>query len=176
MADATIALIHGLTPTKALTVLAPHPAVPLESASAVQNWVENSVNGSAVPTALVAGDIGGGWTLVVERSGFQATDLTVLRRLSAAGAALVVFDDINALSQFSYARSGTVIRSFDPLLYHQGGVGSILPQERGIRFGADDDLHPMAQSLLLVQRLTGVRLTEATLQDTDRRIGVGILN
>ena len=35
MADATIALIHGLTPTKALTVLAPHPAVPLESASAV---------------------------------------------------------------------------------------------------------------------------------------------
>lgn len=130
-----------------------------------------------VATALEAGSIADGWTLVIEVNGYRSTDTTKLRTLSQHGQAVVVYDNVNALTTFQYAKDGQLVRQFDPLLYGiELDIGPKLLQETGISFGAKDDLNPIAQSLLLTQLLTGVTLTAAEVDDSAGRIAVGILN
>jgi hypothetical protein len=84
-------------------------------------------------------------------------------RLSRQGAAVVIYNNVNDLDSFQYARAGHVVRDFDPLLFGTSDRAHALPQERGIRFGALDFRY-LARSMLLAHRLTGLRLTLADVQ------------
>jgi hypothetical protein len=82
---------------------------------------------------------------------------------------------VNAVSSFHYAKGGTIIRAFDPLLPGLGQLGDPLPEEQGIVFpGENGELHPMPGVFLLAERLTGIRLTEADLSEPGDRVAVGI--
>lgn len=82
---------------------------------------------------------------------------------------------INALSSIQYAKKGTIVRAFDPLLPHMSQQGVPLPQEQGIACpGANGERHPLRGAFLLAERLTGIRLTAHDLLDPAGRIAGGI--
>ena len=125
-------------------------------------------------TAVEAGAISG-WTVVIELNGYQATLPELLEALSGGGEAVVIHQNVNGLASFQYAKNGTIVRAFDPLLPESGQIGEPLPEEQGIVFpGENGELHPMPGAFLLAERLTGIRLTEADLSEPGDRIAVGI--
>jgi hypothetical protein len=70
--------------------------------------------------------------------------------------------------QFLVARSGSIVRDFDPLLYDSDGESELaLPEERGLPFPTGDDqpLTPGCASLALIERLTGVVIERRWLLD-----------
>jgi hypothetical protein len=168
---ATIALVKGRSPAQALEIIGAGRGTPVASAQEIRDWVDEQEY-PAYGTAIEAGVIGD-WTFVVESGGYQA--LRYAEQLSQAGEAVVIYQSINADASFRYARNGTVIRSFDPLLPDAPQEGEALPEEEGIAFpGEGDELHPMPGSFLLAERLTGIRLTEADLTEPGDRIAIGI--
>lgn len=170
---ACVALIRGCPPARALAVLVPSPATEIGSAEAMREWAYRQ-DYRHYGTAVEAGDRDG-WTLVVEINGFQATRRELLETLARDGEAVVIYRNVNAVSSFAYAKNGTVIREFDPLIFHDGQIGAPLPQEAGIPFGNQSgDLHPMRNAFTLMERLTGIRLTEQDLLNPSDRIAVGL--
>jgi hypothetical protein len=168
---ATVALVKGCSPTRALEIIGAGRATPVASAQEIREWAGEQQL-PAYGTAVEAGVIGD-WTLVLESGGYQATQLA--EQLSEGGEAVVIYRSINADSSFQYARNGTMIRSFDPLLPQMSQEGEPLPEEEGIAFpGEGDELYPMRGSFLLAERLTGIRLTEDDLTGPGDRIAVGI--
>ena len=111
----------------------------------------------------------------MEPNGSRATNVAVLRRLAAHGSAIVIFNDVNALASFQYAHSGVVLRYFDPLLGTNYQDNPPLPQERGIAFGSGQG-SPIANSLALTLRLTGVRIEQSDLTDASYSVAVGVAN
>jgi hypothetical protein len=168
---ATVALVKGCSPARALEIIGDGRATPVASAQEIRDWVDEQEY-PAYGTSIEAGVIGD-WTFVVESGGYQA--MSFIAQLSAGGEAVVIYQSVNADASFQYARNGAVIRSFDPLLFGWPQEGEPLPEEEGIAFpGEGDELHPMPGSFLLAERLTGIRLTEADLTEPGDRIAVGI--
>ena len=156
---ASFTLVKGIGPRAALHVLDPHPATPVWTPHRVDRWVDHApYTDSHYYQAIYAGRRDG-WTFVLEDNGFRATQRAA--RLSRHGAAVVIFNNVNALCSFHYAAHGRVIRDFDPSFY-VGERRRALPQERGIKFG--HDWRYIARSMLLAHRLTGLRLTLADVQ------------
>jgi hypothetical protein len=170
---AAVALVKSCSPARALDVLGAERATQAGSAQAVRDWAGRQ-DYQHYGTAVEAGDIGG-WTLIVELNGYRATLPELLEALSQGGEAVVVYQNVNALTSFQYARNGTIVRAFDPLLPHMGQIGQPLPEEQGIAFpGENGELHPMPGAFLLAERLTGIRLSESDLTEPGDRIAVGI--
>lgn len=170
---AAVALVRGCPPARALEVLGAGRATQVAPAQVVRDWAAEQ-DCEHYGTAVEAGEIGD-WTIVVELNGYQATVPGLIEKLSRDGEAVVIFQNVNALSSFQYARNGIIVRAFDPLLPHMGQTGERLPQEAGIAFpGGKGELHPMPGAFLLAERLTGIRLTESDLSEPGDRIAVGI--
>lgn len=135
-------------------------------------WIDESRDGTA-PYVTVAGATQlDAWTVVVEGNGFEATTPGTLERLTVGShCAGVIYRSVNADMQFVWAHDGEIVRSFDPLLYDIPGVGDVLPEEGGFRFGFGS---PTASSFALLERLTGLSLTQEFLDDrTDRWLCIG---
>ena len=170
---AAVALVKGCSPARALDVLGARRATQVAPASAVRDWAAQQ-DYQHYGTAVEAGEIGG-WTVVVELNGYQATLPGLLEALSEGGEAVVIYQNVNGLASFQYAKNGAIVRAFDPLLPELGQMGEPLPEEQGIAFpGEGGELHPMPGAFLLAERLTGIRLTECDLSGPGDRIAVGI--
>jgi hypothetical protein len=172
---ACVALVRGSTPSEVLDLIVEQRATPVTSAAQAREWAASVPHDGpkGYGTAIEAGAIEG-WTLVYEENGYAATDPAVLCALSRNGEAVVIYTNVNAVSSFQYARGGTIVREFDPLLEPNEGAAGRLPEEHDIVFpGENGELHPMVQSLRLAERLTGVRLKASDLRDANDRVGVG---
>jgi hypothetical protein len=109
-------------------------------------------------------DVVGPWAVIIEPNGWAASMPDVLGRLSADGVAVNVFWNVNAVTSFSYARNGELIREFDGLLYDW--PADPIPEEIGFPWGPG---RPRASMLGVMERLTGVRLGREWLLTTRRR-------
>ena len=110
-------------------------------------------------SVLVQTDVLGKWSVILEPSGWITSLPEVLARLSSRAQAVSVFWNVNAVMSFGLARNGSVVRQFDPLLYDDGGER--LSEELDLPFGQPGSVR--AASLLLLTRLTGVRVEQAWL-------------
>lgn len=160
---ATVSLVKGMTPAQVLDVLDDDSVI--DPGSAAEIWPQfvelPRDDRTAYPAFIVARQVGD-WTLVVEENGFRAAFLA--DALSSSGEAVVVYRSVDADASFTYAKAGTTVRFFDPLLFDMIGsqTGEPLPEEAGIAFG-EEPFYPQSRCFVLVERLTGVSLTEADL-------------
>ena len=137
---AAVALVKGCSPARALDVLGARRATPVAAARAVRDWAAQQ-DYQHYGTAVEAGEVGG-WTVIVELGGYQATLPVLLQALSEGGEAVVIYQNVNGLASFQYAKNGTIVRAFDPLLPELGQMGEPLPEEQGIAFpGENGELH-----------------------------------
>lgn len=146
------------------------PMTPSEAAA----WIEDDSRNGSGSYATVAGATQlDSWTVVVEGNGFEATTPGTPERLTVGGhRAGVIYRGVNADMLFTWAHDGQILRSFDPLLYDVPGVGHVLPEEEGLRFGVGS---PTASSFALLERLTGLSLTQEFLDDrSDRWLCIGL--
>jgi hypothetical protein len=95
-----------------------------------------------------------GWAVLIEPYGYAGAMPEVLASLSDAGQAVNIFWNVNALMHVGYAKAGSVVRSFDPLLDDRQDQG--LPEEVGLGFGEPETA--LAASFVLAERLTGVAI------------------
>ena len=165
-----VALVKGLTPRQALSLLAPDAKTPVETAAAARRWAD-ATPAEHYGTALEAGTLGD-WTVVLEVNGYRAQTGDYPARLSQHGEAVVYYVNVELDSTFTVARRGTAVRALDPV---GGGTiapsGRALPEERGLQLGT---VHATSSSLALLQRLTGVTLTPKDVDDPSGRIAVGL--
>ena len=136
-------------------------------------WIDHESGNGTAPYVTVAGATQlGAWTVVVE-NGFEATTPGTPERLTDGGyRAGVIYRSVNADMQFVWACDGEIVRSFDPLLYDIPGLGDALAEEDGLRFGVGA---PTASAFALLDRLTGLSLTQEFLDDrSDRWHCVGL--
>jgi hypothetical protein len=101
-----------------------------------------------------------------EPNGWHGVESDLATALSESGRYVAYFWSVNAVMQFLFAEAGVVQRTFDPLLYDSDGERErALSQEVGLPFPASDDgaLTPGRASLALIERLTGVEITQAWL-------------
>jgi hypothetical protein len=109
----------------------------------------------------------------VEINGYQATLPEALGRMTTGTVAIVVYRSVNADMTFMYAVDGTIVRWFDPLLYRNIQRGDEpRPEETGLPFGTIG--HSFSAAFACAERLSGVRLTVARLEDRDDWIAVGL--
>ncbi|APU14872.1 MULTISPECIES: DUF6461 domain-containing protein [Actinoalloteichus] len=112
----------------------------------------------------------GSWTVLMEIDGFQGTRREVLRGLSTGGEAVSVFRDAGDTGQITHAVDGVVRTCFDQLAPDRrwgaepdalvDAMASVGLHDQG-RGAAAPAVDPDSAALALVERLTGVRLTEA---------------
>lgn len=161
-------------PVEVLSRLIRRPATAGMTPSEAAAWIEHESRYGTAPYVTVAGAAQlGSWTVMVESNGFQATTPGTPERLTGGGhQAAVIYRSVNADMQFIWARDGHIVRSFDPLLYEIPGLGDVLPEEEGLRFGLGS---PMGSSFALLEKLTGLSLTRELLEDrSDRWHCVGL--
>jgi hypothetical protein len=175
IAGVTLTITNGVTPTQALRLLAPDARTPVESPAKALAWTLQQPDTGPTIYEYIEAVSRHGWTLIMEPNGYRATGLATLRRLSAHGSAVVIYNNVNALASFQYARDGQVLRYFDPLLGTNYQDGPPLPQESGIGFGSPDGDY-IANSLVLAFRLTGVRIQKLDLADANYSVAVGVAN
>jgi hypothetical protein len=95
----------------------------------------------------------GGWWGLVEPNGFRASFDSRLLALADGGPAVSFFWNVNAVMSLLRVERGRVVATFDPLL----------DVEQATRHAADlpfDD-HPSAAAFALIERWTGITITEA---------------
>ncbi|MEV6868607.1 DUF6461 domain-containing protein [Streptosporangium subroseum] len=118
---------------------------------------------------LVAGTVGR-WTLVVEPNGCEGARPEVLRALAAKGRAVSILLNGPNIDLLSYATAGA------PAIVHDLGAESgeeltVLPVTDAASImaaaGDGDRLARQAAALVLIERITGERLTEEWLLDAD---------
>jgi hypothetical protein len=163
----TFALYEGVTRGRALELLSAGGALsPIESAEAAYQ-AARSTHG-----LLLARKIGR-WTLVLDLRGDTVINRRTLTTLSLPHAAAAFHTDLAADYRFVYARAGQVVRDFDPVDYLDNGpVQDRLAEEQGIGFGSLSSVYPTARSLLLIRRLTGIRLRAADFSLSGFALGV----
>lgn len=105
----------------------------------------------------------GNSVIVYEPNGWTGVDGAVIKEINAPGSASL-FRNVNAVMQFTYARNGNIIRTFDPVLYGSEGA---LEEERTLGFLADRDDNDL-KSFQLIEKLTGVKLDGNWLLDERR--------
>lgn len=111
---------------------------------------------------LLVGRIGG-WMLLLARNGYEFSYAGVAAGASRLGRVISVFWNVNAVMRFLLADDGRIRRSFDPLL-PDDSEGLPLPEEAGLPFG-EPGAGLRAATLVLAERLSGVRVTEDWLLD-----------
>lgn len=163
----TFAMYQGVSRTRALDVLsAGAPSASIESVADAYHAARGS------HSALLARQLGK-WTLVLDVNGATVSNRHTLAQLSQRHAAIVFHTDLAADYRFLYARGGRVVRDFDPVDYlDNGALQTRLSAEHGIGFGSLSAVFPTARSLLLIQRLTGVRLHAADFHVSRFALGV----
>jgi hypothetical protein len=105
----------------------------------------------------------GDWDVIIEPNGWAASMPETLEALSTGGTAVNAFWNVNAVVTFGLARAGSLVRSFDALLYDNPATP--LAEEVGLPWGVGS---PRASLLALVERLTGVRIDRGWLLETPR--------
>jgi hypothetical protein len=163
----TFALYEGVSRARALQLVAGGGAVsPIESAADAYRAAGKS-NGVLLARQL------GRWTLVLDVGGATVINRRTLAALSQPHAAAAFHTDLAADYRFIYARAGQVLRDFDPVDYlDNGAVQDRLSEEQGIGFGSLSSVFPTARSLLLIRRLTGIRLRAADFHLSAFALGV----
>jgi hypothetical protein len=106
-------------------------------------------------------DVLGGAAVCMEPNGWAGIDAERAARLSRAGPYVALYRSVNADMDFVHARAGRVVRRFDPLLYDADGA---ISEEEGLAFGVSGAI---STSLVLIERLTGVRLARAWILDEE---------
>jgi hypothetical protein len=96
-----------------------------------------------------------GRTLIIEPIGWLMSDDDRAGRLSVGGSLVSVY--WNSLMRVVVAVDGEVIRSFDPGLFDQPGIGEPLLEEGDLPFGEPGACR--AAAVTLQERLSGLRLT-----------------
>ena len=154
-------------PVEVLSRLVRRPATAAMTLSEAAAWIEHERRDGTAPYVTVAGARQiGSWTVLLE-NGFEATTPGTPERLTHGGRqAGVIYRSVNADMQFIWVRDGEIVRSFDPLLIEIPGVGDVLAEEHGLRFGLGS---PTGSSFTLLERLTGVSLTQELLDDRNDR-------
>ncbi len=163
----TFALYEGVTRSRALELVAAGGALsPIESADEAYHAARSSRG------LLLARKIGR-WTLVLDLRGASVINRATLATLSLPHAAAAFHTDLAADYRFIYARGGQIVRDFDPVDYLDNGpVQDRLAAEQGIGFGSLNSVYPTARSLLLIRRLTGIRLRAADFSLSAFALGV----
>lgn len=164
-----VALVEARSAVEVLSALVPDPATEIAGAPAVRDWAdEQSIPEYA--TAVEATEHGD-WVVSVESNGYLAAVDDVIRRLSERRRAIVLFENVNAVMRFAYARDGSLVRAFDPLLYDNVMIweGERLPEEEGLVFAES----PMPCAFALAERITGLQLKREFLDGRDGWIAVG---
>ncbi|MFB9878113.1 MULTISPECIES: DUF6461 domain-containing protein [Planobispora] len=129
------------------------------------------------PDTVLAGRLGG-WTVLIERGGWQATERDAVRALSAATEVVSVLRHDHATGNFVYARDGETVTSFNPTIpaWRYGrDPDRLVDAMRAVGFdpartpGGEDEGenadHPaVGRALLLAVRLTRVVLTPEVLR------------
>jgi hypothetical protein len=110
----------------------------------------------------------GPWLTLLAYNGFLLSVPEVAADVSRVGRVVVIHQSVNADMAFVLAEGGEVLRHFDPLLDGPGeGDGDPLPEEAGLPFGdAGAPIWPTA--FVLLERVTGQRITQEWLTDDDR--------
>jgi hypothetical protein len=103
-----------------------------------------------------------GWVSVLEVYGWDTRGL--LKRLSRHDRVALLYKSVNEDMQFAYAERGDVLRKFDPNLWPDEQWGTPLPQEEGLAFGWSQDVYPYGEAVRLMERVTGLRLTDDWLE------------
>lgn len=168
-----LVVVDLLDPPEVLGRLIHRPATGGMTPSEAAAWIESESRHGTAPYVTVAGATQlGSWTVALEGNGYEATTPGTPERLAAGGhCAGVIYRSVNADMQMIWAHDGQVVRSFDPLLYDVPGVGDPLPEEEGLPFGVGS---ATASSFALLERLTGLSLTQQFLDDrTDRWLCIG---
>jgi Family of unknown function (DUF6461) len=93
------------------------------------------------------------WWGLVEPNGFRASIDDLLLKLADGGHAVSFFWNVNAVMALLRVHNGGVVTSFDPLL----DVEQATDEGPGLPF----DEHPSAAAFALLERWTGVTITEA---------------
>lgn len=165
-----VALVEATNARDVLTDMLPDPALPIGKAPEVRAWAAEQ-RFPHYANAVEAADLGA-WVVSFESNGFLATQDDVLRRLTQGRKAIVLFRNVNAVMRFVYARDGSVIRAFDPLLYENRStwIGEPLAEEEGLTFGAGA---PMASAFACAERISGVHVTREFLDSRDAWIAIG---
>ena len=149
-----------------IAVLAPRRQMPVPLIYADALDAAFALTDFAVGSVLAQLDELQGWTAIIEPCGWAASTPDVVARLSADGVAANVFWNVNANMSACLARGGSLVRQFDPLLYHPGDRP--LQEERGLPFG-DPSAQVRRACFAFLARCTGVEIDEAWLLETPRR-------
>ena len=94
-----------------------------------------------------------------ENNGWTGVDEAVIKAIGAT-ISVSLFRNVNAQTQFVYAKDGVIIRSFDPVMYDPEGA---IAEETALHFGPVSDspysgVGNEARAFQLMEILTGVRL------------------
>jgi hypothetical protein len=146
-----------------LQVLAPREQLPGPLTVADALRAQDALPDFAWGSVLVQTDLIDDWTALIEPNGWAGSMPEVVARLSERGEAVNVFWNVNAVMSFTLARNGSVVRTFDPLLYD--ALDGPLPEEADLPWGVG---HPRASALALLERLTHVRIDRDWLLDRPR--------
>ncbi len=174
----TVCLVSVVSPREALALAAPDARADPALVRDLRGWDPYPYGDNEV-TWMLASPVTADWTLLVEPNGFRCSQIEPMSRLSGDGRlAVSVYRNVNALSRFTIARDGAVIRAFEPLFTPDTSTdGAPLPEEAGIAFPGEDedDLRPMGSSLAVTERLTGIRLTAEHIEgDWQDRLAVPV--
>jgi hypothetical protein len=146
-----------------ITVVRPEPADLLARLAPRPDWLRELTVDEALEVDrdeigwqwnLVQVDALDGVTVLIEPNGWSTAAPTVLARLSRGGRAANVFWNVNADMSFGYAVDGSIVRTFDPVLYDAGDPP--LPEEASLPFATGDS--PSAAALTMLTQLMEVEI------------------
>lgn len=110
------------------------------------------------------------WLVLLELYGFAGIAPGVAAQLSVQGKCASLHCSVNQDMIFAYAEGGAEKRRFDPLLWPDEQWGEPLPEESGLIFGDPDRAYPYEQAVVLLERITGLHMTEEWLFDVPRLV------
>jgi hypothetical protein len=99
--------------------------------------------------------------IALQANGWAGVDEACATLLSQRGRHVGVYRSVNADMQLVVAEAGTILRTFDPLLYDAAGA---MDEEAGLPFGHPG--RPDVAAFALLERLTGVCLTRDWVLET----------
>jgi hypothetical protein len=157
--EATVALVAGAVPTAEgflgrLGAVEPQGEMTFDVALELQNslYGDGSFDERAVFQATkLPGDGGDSWA-TLEPNGFRASIGRTLQSLAAEHQAVSHFWNVNAVMSLVRVQDGQVVAAFDPMIE----VDHVPEEGRDLPFGE----HPGAAALALMERWTGVSITE----------------
>ena len=107
--------------------------------------------------------------IAYEHNGWTGIDADVIKKI-AAPISVSLYRNVNAVTQFVYAKHGEIIRTFDPVLYDPEGA---IPEETALNFTPVSDSPYSgegneARAFQLMETLTGVRIERDWMLDLAR--------